>query len=140
MFELEAGVEELAGLEVLAYEDAAAGVLGGVAGVDADAVETADVEQQGQPLAEAGTPRDGHGIPPLGDGEGFQRGCLRERPQHGGFVDGGFQFECGGFEGVAEVGFHALFVVSLVGVAEGFCVGDKVEATDGVASLLGDSL
>lgn len=47
-----AGVEHLADLSVLAYKDAALGVLGGVARMDADALEFVHAEQDGKPLLE----------------------------------------------------------------------------------------
>ena len=57
---------------VAAYEDAALGVLGGVARMDADAlpllVELWATEQDGKPLLEFQTPADDYGIATFGDG------------------------------------------------------------------------
>ena len=54
--EPDAAVEDFADFTVLAYEDAAFGVCGGVAGMDADAlplaVELRATEQDGKPLLE----------------------------------------------------------------------------------------
>ena len=95
-------VDDAAGDPVLAGEDAAAGVGGGVAGMDADAlplaVEGLVADDLGQPLVELGTPRDDYGVFALGDG--------RET--------GDFHFAVGvvaprGFEGVAQVAFAAPF-------------------------------
>ena len=65
-------IEHFADFSVLAYEDAALGVFGGVAGMDADAlplaVEIGATEQDGEPLLELRTPRDDHGIAAFGDG------------------------------------------------------------------------
>ena len=65
-------VEHFADLSVLAYEDAAFGVLGGVAGMDADAlplaVEIGATEQDGEPLLELWRVGDDHGIAAFGDG------------------------------------------------------------------------
>ena len=95
-------VDDATGDFVLAGEDAAPGVGGGVARVDADAlplaVECLVADDLGQPLAELGTPRDDYGVFALGDG--------RET--------GDFHFAVGvvpprGFEGVAQVAFAAPF-------------------------------
>jgi len=67
-----AAVIDVAGEEGLAYEDAAAGVFGVVAGVDADAAAVGHLQQQGQPALELGGPRDGHVIAAGGDGLGAQ--------------------------------------------------------------------
>ena len=57
---------------VAAYEDAALGVLGGVARMDSDAlpllVELWATEQDGKPCLELWTPRDHYGIATFGDG------------------------------------------------------------------------
>ena len=82
-----AAVIDVAGEEGLAYEDAAAGVLGVVAGVDADAAAVGYLQQQGQPALELGGPRDGYVIAACGDGLGAQ-------------VVGGME---AGLQGVAEV-------------------------------------
>ena len=62
----EARVEHLAYLTVLAYEDAAFGVFGGVARMDSDAlpfaVELRATEQDRQPCPKLRTPRNHHGI------------------------------------------------------------------------------
>ena len=50
----DAGVEHFADLTVLAHEDAALGVFGGVARMDADALELRHAEQDGKPLLELG--------------------------------------------------------------------------------------
>ena len=67
-----AAVIDVAGEEGLAYEDAAAGVFGVVAGVDTDAATVGHLQQQGQPTLELGGPRDGYVIASGGDGLGAQ--------------------------------------------------------------------
>ena len=68
----DAAVEDFADFTVLAYEDAALGVLGGVACMDADAlpfaVELGAAKQDGKPLLELRTPRDHHSITAFGNG------------------------------------------------------------------------
>ena len=68
----DAAVEDFADFTVLAYEDAALGVLGGVARMDSDAlpllVELWATEQDGKPCLELWTPRDHYGIATFGDG------------------------------------------------------------------------
>ena len=83
-----AAVIDVAGEQGATEEDAAAGVLGVVAGVDADAAAVGHVQQQGQPALEFGGPRDGHGVAAGGDGLGAQ-------------VVGGIE---AGLQRVAEVG------------------------------------
>ena len=65
-------IEHFADFSVLAYEDAALGVFGGVAGMDADAlplaVEIGATEQDGEPLLELWLIGDDHGIAAFGDG------------------------------------------------------------------------
>ena len=52
--EPDAGVDDLTYKFDLANEDAAFGVCGGVAGMNADAIEFRHTEQDGQPLLELG--------------------------------------------------------------------------------------
>ena len=52
--EPDAAVNDLTNELVLAYEDAAFGVCGGVAGMDADALEFRHAEQDGQPCLKLG--------------------------------------------------------------------------------------
>jgi len=66
--EPDARVEHLAHFPVLAYEDAALGILGGVARVDADALELRHTEQDWQPLLHLRRVRDDHCIAAFGDG------------------------------------------------------------------------
>ena len=102
-----AGFEELAYQLVAAHEDASSGVLGGVARMDADAleemVEVGAAEQDGKPHLELRTPTDYYGVTAFWDGEGLQLLSLRGRTEHGVFRDRCLQFEGRGFEGVAEV-------------------------------------
>lgn len=95
--EPEAGVEHLAHLAVLAHEDAALCVAGGVAGVDAYAlplaVELGAAEQDGEPLLEARAPGYDHGVVPLGYG---RAACY--------LAPAVLVVAPGGFEGIAEVG------------------------------------
>lgn len=63
-----ARVEHLAGLAVLAHEDASLRIVGCVAGMDTDAFELGHVEQQGQPAPEAGRVGDHDRVAPVGDG------------------------------------------------------------------------
>ena len=63
-----AAVGDAAHLGVAAYEDAALGVLGGVAAMDAYAVVMGHADEQGQPTFELWAQRHHHGITPFGDG------------------------------------------------------------------------
>ena len=76
-----AAFKDLAYELVAAHEDAAGGVLGGVTGVDADAleevVEVGATEQQRKPHLELGAPGDDYGVTAFGDGEGLQALHLR---------------------------------------------------------------
>lgn len=63
-----AAVVDAAHLGVVAHEDAALGVLGGVAAVDADAVVMGHADEQGQPTMEAWAHRHHHGVTAFGDG------------------------------------------------------------------------
>ena len=63
-----AAVNDFADYVVLAYEDAAAGILRGVAGMDADTLAVGYVQEQWQPLLELGAPRDGYGVASCGYG------------------------------------------------------------------------
>ena len=66
--EPDAAVNQLTNELILAYEDAAFGVLGSVAGMDADALKLRNAEQDGEPLLELRRVRDDHGIATFGDG------------------------------------------------------------------------
>ena len=63
-----AAVVDAAHLGVAAYEDAAFGVLGGVAAVDADALVVGHADEQGQPTLEPRAQRHHHGVTAFGDG------------------------------------------------------------------------
>ena len=60
--EPDAAVEHLTYQAIFAYEDAAFGVCGGVAGMDADALEFRHAEQDGEPRLELRAPRDHYRI------------------------------------------------------------------------------
>ena len=66
--EPDVGVEHHALLQVLTHEDAAFGVVAGVASVDADAAEHGDAKEDGQPLLHLRRERDDYGIAAFGDG------------------------------------------------------------------------
>ena len=66
--EPDVGVEHHALLQVLTHEDAAFGVVAGVASVDADAAEHGDAKEDGQPLLHLRRERDDYGVAPFGDG------------------------------------------------------------------------
>ena len=76
-------IEPLAAFEELAYnlvatnEDAASGVLGGIAHVDANALEkvvkVGATEQQREPHLELRTPRNHYGVTAFWDGKGLQQ-------------------------------------------------------------------
>ena len=72
-----AGFEDLAYQLVATYEDAALGVLGGVAHVDADAleevVEVGATEKDRESHLELWTPRNHYGVTAFWDGEGLQQ-------------------------------------------------------------------
>ena len=63
-----AAVVDAAHLGVAAYEDAALGVLGGVAAVDADAVVVGHADEQGQPTFELWAHHHHHGVVAFGNG------------------------------------------------------------------------
>ena len=63
-----AAVGDLAHLGVAAHEDAAFGVLGGVAAVDADAAVAGHADEQRKPALEPWTHRHHHGVTAFGDG------------------------------------------------------------------------
>ena len=90
-----AAVGQEAGGGLAAYQDAAGGVGGGVAGVDADALEVGDVLQQRQGALEPGGVGQHHRIGARGDG-GLAKDLLL------GAHGGGFEVAVGGFQGVAE--------------------------------------
>ena len=66
--EPDAAVDQLTNELVLANEDAALGILGGVTRMDADALKLRNPEQDGKPLFELRRVRDDHGIAAFGDG------------------------------------------------------------------------
>ena len=76
-----AAFEELAYQLVATYEDAACGVGGGVAHVDADAleevVEVGATEKDWEPHLEFRTPRDDYRVTAFWNSEGLQFLCLR---------------------------------------------------------------
>ena len=66
--EPDAAVDQLTYELVLADEDATLGICGGVAGMDADALELRYAEQDGKPLLHLRTPRNDYCIAAFGDG------------------------------------------------------------------------
>ena len=82
-------------MEAAAYQDAAGGVGGGVAGVDADALEVGDILDERQGAFEPGGVGQHHRIGAHGDG-GLAKDLLL------GAHGGGFEVAVGGFQGVAE--------------------------------------
>ena len=62
------GVEYHALLQVLTHEDAAFGVVRGVARVDADAAEHGDAKEDGQPFLHFRRERDDYGVAAFGNG------------------------------------------------------------------------
>ena len=75
-----AAFEDLADKLVATYEDAALGVFGGIAHVDADAlekvVEVGATEQDREPHLELRTPSDDYRVAAFRYGEGLQFLCL----------------------------------------------------------------
>jgi len=59
---------DFADLSVFAYEDAAFGILGGVAAVDADATVVGHADEQGQPTLEPWAHRHHYRVTAFGDG------------------------------------------------------------------------
>ena len=90
-----AAVGQAAGGGLAAYQDAAGGVGGAVAGVDADTLEVGDVLQQRQGALEPGGVGEHDGVAAGRDG-GLAKDLLL------GAHGGGFEVAVGGFQGVAE--------------------------------------
>ena len=90
-----ATVGQAAGGGLAAYQDAAGGVGGGVAGVDADALEVGDILDERQGAFEPGGVGQHHRIGARGDGGLTIKLLLRT---HGD----GVEVAVGGFQGVAE--------------------------------------
>ena len=63
-----AAVGDFADLSVSAHEDAALGVLGGVAAMDADATVVGHADEQGQPALESWAHRHHYRVTAFGDG------------------------------------------------------------------------
>ena len=82
-------------MEAAAYQDAAGGVGGAVAGVDADTLEVGDILDERQGAFEPGGVGQHHRIGARGDG-GLAKDLLL------GAHGGGFEVAVGGFQGVAE--------------------------------------
>ena len=66
--EPDATVNQLTNELILAYEDAALGVLGCVTSMDADALKLRNAEQDGKPLLELRRVRDDYCVTAFGDG------------------------------------------------------------------------
>ena len=90
-----AAVGQAAGGGLAAYQDAAGGVGGGVAGVDADTLEVGDILDERQGAFEPGGVGQHHWIVTRGDGGLTIKLLLRA---HGD----GVEVAVGGFQGVAE--------------------------------------
>ena len=82
-------------MEAAAYQDAAGGVGGAVAGVDADALEVGDILNERQGALEPWGVGQDHWIGARGDG-GLAKDLLL------GAHGGGFEVAVGGFQGVAK--------------------------------------
>ena len=114
-----AAVGDAAHLGVAAHEDAALGVLGGVAAVDADPLVVGHADEQGQPTVEAWAKRYYYGITAFGDGGlalGLAASVVEVDPMR--------------FKGVTEIGPR--------GEHSALTAADA-EATDGIGRSLRDA-
>ena len=115
----EATVGDAAHLGVAAYKDAALGVLGGVAAVDADAIVMGHADEQRQPTVKPWAQRHHHGVASFGDGGlalGLAASVVEINPMR--------------FKGITEIGprgEHAVLTAA------------DAEATDGISRTLRDA-